>query len=221
MDSTLKKLSLMLSGLLLGKTVLTAQIPVEVFAGNRKATLDLMFFKYLKNSGEKNSRFLFFNRNRASVDYEMTTTTNLPQFGFTEAFSYNPAKLKGFAPVFVVQVFGSGVYPKAGFQYAYIKKEITIFTWLVSELRKSPNIDLFFLGRYTPALNAGMNLFSQLELVNAVPTSQQKNFAFTQRIRLGLKFRAFQFGLAADFSESGRTAFTNTRNLGGFLRYEF
>ncbi|MCA6434258.1 MAG: hypothetical protein IM574_11695, partial [Cytophagales bacterium] len=80
-----------------------AQIPVEIFAGYQKLTIDVMFFKYFKNKQKENSNWLFFNRNRASVDYRMTSKTYLPQFGFTEAISYNHPKLKGFAPVAVVQ----------------------------------------------------------------------------------------------------------------------
>ena len=114
---------------------------------------------------------MFFNRNRASLDYAMTSTSNLPQFGFTEAVSYNHPKLRGLAPVMVGQVFGSGFFPKAGIQLAYIKKEITLFSWLVSETRRDPTLDFFFLGRYTPRLTEKANLFCQMELLNAFPTS--------------------------------------------------
>lgn len=139
---------------------------VEVFAGHKKTTVDIMFFRFIKNKEGHNSKFLFFNRNRASIDYAMTETTNLPQFGFTEAFSYNHEKLKGFAPVVVASILNRGVYPKAGFQYAKIKMDYTIFSWLVAETLQEPNIDFFFLGRYTPKLTDKLNLFSQIELVN-------------------------------------------------------
>lgn len=206
---------------LLFRGVAFAQIPVEVFAGHKKATVDIMFFKFIKNKEGHNSKFLFFNRNRASIDYTMTQTTNLPQFGFTEAFSYNHEKLKGFAPVVVVSILNRGVYPKAGIQFAKIKKDYTIFSWIVSETLKEPNIDFFFLGRYTPKLTHKLNLFSQIELVNTIPTVEANNFAFTQRFRLGLEIKEFQFGAGLDLTQLGRIDFTQTENLGGFLRYEF
>ncbi len=209
------------SAMLLPGSVADAQIPVEVFAGHKKATLDIMFFKYFKDKTGGNTRFLFFNRNRASLDYAMTSTSNLPQFGFTEAVSYNHPKLRGLAPVMVGQVFGSGFFPKAGIQLAYIKKEITLFSWLVSETRRDPTLDFFFLGRYTPRLTEKANLFCQMELLNAFPTSAQKSFAFTQRVRLGSKLKAFQFGVAADFSATGRKDYKTANNIGGFLRYEY
>jgi hypothetical protein len=207
--------------MLLSRGIAFAQIPVEVFAGHKKATVDIMFFKFIKNKEGYNSRFLFFNRNRASIDYAMTKTTNLPQFGFTEAFSYNHEKLKGFAPVVVASILNRGVYPKAGIQFAKIKKDYTIFSWVVAETLNEPNVDFFFLGRYSPKLTNKLNLFSQVEVVNAFPTAEQNNFSFTQRFRIGLKIKEFQFGVGLDLSQLGRSNFTTTENLGGFLRYEF
>lgn len=207
--------------MLLFKGIAIAQIPVEVFAGDKKATVDIMFFKFFKNKEGQYSKFLFFNRNRSSIDYEMTKTTNLPQFGFTEAISYNNQKLGGFAPVLVASILNRGVYPKAGIQFAKIKKNYTIFSWVVAETVKEPNIDFFFLGRYTPKLTEKLNLFSQIELVNAFPIVEQNYFSFTQRLRLGLKIREVQFGAGLDLLQFGRNNFTKTENLGGFLRYEF
>jgi hypothetical protein len=108
-----------------------------------------------------------------------------------------------------------------GIQFAKIKKDCTIFSWLVSETLKEPNIDFFFLARYTPKLSDKLNLFSQIELVNAFSTVEQNNFSFTQRFRLGLKIKEFQFGAGLDLSQLGRNDFTITENFGGFLRYEF
>lgn len=200
--------------------VAVAQIPVEVFAGHKKSTVDIMFFKFLKNKEGQNSNWLFFDRNRASIDYKMTTTSNLPQFGFTEALSYNDKRLKGFAPVVVASILNRGIYPKAGIQFAKIKENFTIFSWLVSETLKEPNIDFFFLGRYTTKLTDKLRLFSQIEFVNAFPTADKNNFSFTQRLRLGLKLDEFQFGVGTDFTQLGRNDFIKTENIGGFLRYE-
>jgi hypothetical protein len=66
-----------------------------------------------------------------------------------------------------------------------------------------------------------INLFTQLELVNAFPTVSENNFSFIQRFRLGLKISAFQFGMGMDLIQSGRNTFTKSNNIGGFLRYEF
>ncbi len=198
-----------------------AQIPVEVFGGHERTTVDIMFFKYFKNLQGANTKWLFFNRNRAGVDYRITKTTYLPQFGFTEAVSYNHEKLKGFAPVLVTQVLNTGVYPKVGIQYAHVRQEITVFTWLVCETMKHPDIDFFILFRYTPKLSTKTNLFTQLESVNSFPTVSTDNYSFTQRIRLGIGLKTYQFGLGADFNQYANNSFVATNNAGIFLRHEF
>lgn len=198
-----------------------SQIPIEIFGGHKKTTLDILFFKYFKNSENENSKFLFFNRNRASIDYEQTSTTKLPSFGFTEAVSFNHPRLKGFAPVAVIQIFNSGVFPKAGVQYFHRKKVFTFFSWLVCEPANKPTIDFFLLTRIEPKLTEKLNLFVQLELVNAMPTETDANHNYIQRARLGLKIKTWQFGLGSDFNQFGVDRFTTNNNLGGFLRHEF
>ncbi|WP_373549994.1 hypothetical protein [Haliscomenobacter sp.] len=216
----LKSLSLALALLLIGGNA-NAQIPVEILLGHEKTSFDLMFFKYLKKHDGNNSRILFFNRNRASIDYRQTSSAYLPQFGFTEALSYNHPAWKGFAPVVVAQLLNRGIYAKAGLQYARLAKDFTFFSWVVAELQEEPNVDFFVLTRYTPPLSERLHLYTQLELVNAFPTTESKTFSLIQRFRLGLKARDWQYGLGADFSQSGRNTWTNTDNLGIFLRHEF
>lgn len=202
-----------------------AQIPVEVFGGHERSTIDIMFFKFFRNSQKsiepRNNRWLFFNRTRASIDYRITETQYLPQFGFTEAISYNHERLKGFAPVIVVQVLSWGVYPKAGIQYARITKNTTVFTWLVSETLDDPALDYFLLLRYTPKITEKVLLFTQAESVNTLPTARGAHYSFTQRFRLGLQLNSYQFGVGADFSQTGRKSFTAFNNTGLFLRHEF
>jgi hypothetical protein len=198
-----------------------AQIPVEVFTGHQKTTIDVMFFKYFKNKQKENSEFLFFNRNRASVDYDQTSTENLPQFGFTEAISYNHLTWKGFAPVLVAQILNRGVYPKAGIQYVRMKNELTVFSWAVIETTSQPAVDLFLLIRFTPALTNRIHLFTQLETINAMATEDNGTNNFIQRYRLGLKINDWQFGMGGDFSQAGNTTYNKLNNLGIFLRHVF
>lgn len=203
----------------------SAQIPVECFVGNKRTTLDIMFFKYfnaLNNGGESTTpHWLFFNRNRASIDYRLTTTSHLPLFGFTEAISYNHKKLKGFAPVAVGQVLSWGVFAKAGVQYALIKKNLTLFSWLVSETKRSPKLDYFVLVRYTPKISATIDLFLQAEALNELPTANDQLFGFTQRFRLGLQHKGYQIGFGLDTYQTGRINYSTTFNSGCFIRHQF
>jgi hypothetical protein len=196
-------------------------VPLEVFAGDKRTTLDLLLIKNLHGKGKAKSKFLFFSRSRVSLDYNETKTTNLPQFSLTEALSYNIKGLRGFAPVAVLQVFNRGTFPKAGIQYLKLKPHFTFFSWSVIDLAKDPFIDVFILSRFTPKLTEKMRLYAQLELLNNFPTQENANMNFIQRIRLGLRFDEIQFGLGFDFNEMGKDNFTNTTNGGVFFRYEF
>lgn len=199
-----------------------AQIPVEVVFGDKQASFDLMFFKYLKDKNDENTNLLFFNRNIASFDYRMTDSTYLPSFAFTEAISYNDSKLKGFAPVLVTQFTNRGIYPKAGVQFAHVRERFTIFTWLVSETLENPEIDYYLLLRFTPKLTEKLNLYSQTESLNVFSTENGIGNRYYQRIRLGLDIHYWQFGFAANLTTI--TSASNTQfssNIGGFLRHEF
>jgi hypothetical protein len=151
----------------------------------------------------------------------MSRTEKQPQFGFTEAISYYHPKLKGFAPVFIGQVFNAGIYPKAGLQYVHLTNQITIFSWIVSETLQNPRLDYYLLFRFTPKISEKTGLFTQVESLNTFPTNEADRYAFSQRIRLGLKKQKFQFGVGTDLSETGRDSLTLAANSGIFIRYEF
>jgi hypothetical protein len=210
-----------LAMLLQWRSIANAQIPVEMFVGHERTTLDIMFFKVFLDEENRHTPWLFFNRNRASIDYRMNSTSYLPQFGFTEALSYNHPLLKGFAPVAVLQMLNRSVTPKVGIQYATVSDTFTLFSWVVVEPRQAPSIDAFVLVRYTPHLGHGWRLFTQLELVNTFPTEQQSALSMVQRGRLGVQYRTFQCGLGADFAFTGAGLLVHTNNLGIFIRHEF
>lgn len=211
----------MIFAAMLMQTHLRAQLPAEVFGGDKLATTDIMFFRYIKDSGGNNSRFLFFNRNRMSADYTQTKKEKLPQFGNTEAISYNHPELSGLAPVFVAQISNGGIYPKAGVQYYGGTKSLTFFTWIVHETLSFGRTDWFVLIRYEPAVDDEWKLYSQCELFTVLPGSSAGIYTFIQRLRVGLKQKSFAFGVGADFSNSGKGSYTSKENTGIFLRYEF
>ena len=199
-----------------------AQLPVEVFAGQQRATLDLMFFRYFdQQPGAPPGRWLFFHRSRAAIDYRMTATEYLPQFGSTEAVSYNHPAAKGLAPVAVLQLLNSGLTPKLGIQFARITPQWTLFSWSVVELRQQPNVDFFLLLRYTPRISERWKGFFQVEWIPSVPTEETKPVYLTSRGRAGLSRAGTQFGIGCDLQQWGRSQWTTTTNAGVFIRKEF
>ena len=84
-----------------------------------------------------------------------------------------------------MQVLNRGVSPKAGIQYGHVTQRFTVFSWVVAETLRDPNIDYFLLCRATPPFGTKLDFFSQIELVNSFPTRETSAFSFTQRIRMG------------------------------------
>ncbi len=187
---------------------------VETYAGHKRAGVDLMWFKYFKNKKDDRTPFLYFSRNRANTDYQNTPTA----FGSTNAVSFNFKN--GLGIVAVGSLVNVGFTPKAGVQCVKMKGDFLFFGWLVADLKKAGNVDLFGMFRWQPKLHDQWHLFSQLELF---PVYNPKNefWSLTQRLRLGAKYRGWAAGLMADFNQSGVDAFTQTNNAGGFLRHDF
>lgn len=199
-----------------------AQIPVELFVGNQRTTIDVLLIKGILDGENTRTPWTFLNRTRASMDHAITETERLPQFGFTQAVSYNHASFGGFAPVVVVLIKNEGVYPKAGIEFVRSTKHFTVFTWLVCRTTTLPDIDYFLIARwYMPALTERLRLFSQVETVNTLPTTTERSYSFTQRFRLGIAWEHLQVGIGTDFQQIGRASWHTTSNIGAFVRYEF
>lgn len=186
----------------------------EAYAGDERAGVDIMWFRYFKKDSGANSPWLFFSRVRASVNYH-----NQPLWGTTNAVSYNFSS--GWAVVGVGALGAAGFIPKVGVQFSGRSSNFLFFGWLVAETASKPDIDLFMLGRYTPRISARLKLFLQLEASQVFPGRSSRPYNFVQRLRLGLQWKTWQSGFIMDWSEVGRRDYTVTHNLGIFLRHEF
>ncbi len=207
------KLFTTIIAILLFRGIAMAQ-SVEVYTGHKRTGIDLMWFKNFKNLKDKQTPFLFFSRNRASTDYQNSPTA----FGSTNAVSYNFKN--GLGIVMVGAFLNAGFTSKAGVQYYKTKGEFMFFGWLVTDLKKQGNIDLFGLFRYQPPINKNWKGFGQLEVFPVYnPSSQLLNL--TQRIRLGAKYHTWAGGLMTDFNQAGKNEWTRTNNVGLFVRNEF
>jgi hypothetical protein len=193
--------------------VASAQM-AEVYAGHKRAGVDIMWFKYFKDKKGQPSPWLFFSRNRASTNY-----SNQPAWGSTNAVSYN---LRSGAGLVAVGAFSAnGFTPKAGVQFVKAWKEWFFFGWSVMDLQSNANADLFGLLRYTPVLGPKWQLFLQVETLNVLPTNSKEGYSLVQRYRAGRKQGDWQYGLMADAAQNGRTTWTVSENFGVFLRHEF
>ena len=211
----------LLSALLLFNIVIEAQISTEVFAGDKKATFDVLFFKPFRDSEGKNSDWVFFNREKLTIDYKMTPDKNKPFFVTLQSVSYNPSVLGGFGPVAVSLITNEGMYPKLGMQYVKFNEDFMFFGWLICETLKDPDVDLYLYAKYTPLISGKTRLFAQIETNSTFPAWPGGEPSLYQVMRLGLKWEGFQTGLGLDLTQKGEGDVRTTENTGIFVRYEF
>ena len=77
----------------------------------------------------------------------------------------------------------------------------------------------FSIFRFRPALSEQCKGYVGVELFTAFDGSD--HLASTQRLRLGVDYRTYQFGLAMNISELGSDLIVANDNYGIFLRKEF
>lgn len=187
---------------------------VEVYAGHQRAGVDLLWFKNFMDAEGGRTPWLFFSRNRANTNYDNAPTA----FGSTNAISYNFGS--GLGIVAVGSFLNAGFAPKAGVQYYHQQGDFLFFGWWVADLRRRGNVDVFGMFRYQPKLNGNWRLFAQAELFPVFNPSQEV-WSFTERVRVGPKYRTWAAGFMADFQQTGRRSFATSTNIGGFLRHDF
>lgn len=85
-------------------------------------------------------------------------------------------------------------------------------------LKEELEYSWFSIFRYAPPIGEHWKLFTGLELFTLFNKSGH-TFS-VQRIRLGLDFKGYQFGLASNLSEAGKK-FSTDNNFGGFIRKSF
>jgi len=187
---------------------------VELYGGTERSGVDLMWFKYLKDHSNQTTPFLFFSRNRASVRYKSSGSL----MGSTNAISYNFKN--GMGLVLVGSFLNSGFTGKAGIQFYHQKNDWLFFGWLVADLKKAGNMDLFGMLRYTPKLSDAWKLFSQLELF-PVYQPQKGIWNITERVRLGAKKGTYAGGWMVDLNQHTVLSLQAKHNIGIFIRHDF
>lgn len=188
----------------------------EVYAGDDRYGIDLMWYKFIRYEDGNNSPWLFFSRNRANSDYTKSPTL----FGSTNAISYNFSN--GIGIVSVASFLNAGVIAKAGVQYVHSTENTLVFGWLVADIQEKGGIDMFVLLRYQPQLMDKWKIFSQCELF-PVYNPKTDILNAVQRLRLGLRHNAIAGGIMVDLQQIGKdfSAVSSTENIGLFIRYDF
>jgi hypothetical protein len=163
---------------------------IELMAGNKNVTIDL------KASADIAKRLGVFIRARPSVDYA----------GAISAFGLADLTINlsgGLDAVGEVQLLGGRAVPRTGMQYFAKTKDFSLYALATIGLDSKPYVESLMVLRYTPALSKTLRLLAQVENVTDVGSGGH-DFS-TQRMRLGVEWKGWGAGAAADLTEIGNS----------------
>ena len=199
---------LLIAALLWGAAIPARSQSLEIMAGNSHVFADLQWLKPF----DQQFRWSLFSRTRMTVDYD--NRANL----FSGAY-LNYTSKAGIGGSLVGKISQtSGAAADAGAHIFKAKPNWMLFGLATVGLKKDLEYSWFSIFRFTPAISSHWKWYTSLELYHLF---RKDGHAFSvERIRLGLDWKGFQFGLAGDFQQSGRD-FTPSENWGGFVRKSF
>lgn len=180
---------------------------LEAIAGDKGMFVDAQWLEFM--GGQNN--WSIFSRTRATISYENQTDL------FTGAY-LNYTLANGLGGSLVGRVASAGAGADAGVHIFKAKQQWMLFGLASVALKNELQYSWFSILRYTPTIHEHWKLYTSLELFSLF--GKNNHLASVQRVRLGLDYRQFQFGLAANFSARG-SSWAYSSNLGGFLRKSF
>lgn len=178
----------------------------ELMSGHQSSTLDTKIKIGLTE------HLSFFNRNRVTSDYEGKVST----FHMAK-FSYQPGKHFGITGG-MMGSDAAGTKPQLGIEYAIKNDDVSAYQLLICSTEPSPTVMSLTNIAYTPRLKENLDLFLELENVSFL--NKESNVISLQRPRIGIDYKGFQAGLAADISETGKRE-TFDYNIGCFVKKRF
>lgn len=189
-----------------------AQLPVQLFVGEKAAEYNFFWYSNIDSSGKWNLfNFTYFTvnyeqqQNNAYEIYQVATYQLNRNWGITGGGRFTSGKF----------------VPQIAISYEYSGKNL--YLNLFPAIQPLPNqtgigYSLFGLVTYTPAIRNHWDLFSQLAFE---PLFNKNNHVYSyQQLRLGLGYKKqFQFGLGVNYEQLGE-AWKWKNNYGVFIRKE-
>ncbi len=182
----------------------------EVMPGNNFVFTDVQFFK----SFDKKYQTTLFSRTRARITYDDEKGVDF----FSGAY-LNYTTKSGIGGSVIGRINNIGFDLDVGIHFYKQKKNFSIFVLPSVSLTSRGVYSWFSIFRFRPQLNEYWKWYTSLELFSAFDKST--HVASTQRIRIGLDFKTFQFGLAMNVTKFGEKWKKVNDNYGVFLRKEF
>ncbi|PHN02576.1 hypothetical protein [Flavilitoribacter nigricans] len=180
---------------------------LELMVGHEQIFADAQWLKFWDNK----NHWSVFSRTRATVDYD--NQTNL----FTGAY-LNYTFKNGLGSSLVGKIGNNSGGADIGIHIFKSKKNWMLFGLASIGLKNELEYSWFSIFRLTPRINGQWKFYSSLELFNLF--GKENHLLSVQRIRLGLDYQQFQFGIAGNFTEIGED-WMGSSNIGGFIRKSF
>lgn len=181
---------------------------LEIAPGNEYVFADLQWLKPF----DQQFRWSLFSRTRMTVDWD--NRANL----FSGAYFNHTTKTGVGASLVgkVSQTTGAGA--DAGMHFFKSKPNWMLFALASVGLKQDLEYSWFSIFRFTPKISDRWRWYTSLELFHLFT---KNGHAFSvERVRVGLDFKGYQFGVAGNFQQVG-TEFKTNDNLGGFVRKSF
>ena len=180
---------------------------LEIMVGHERIFADAQWLKFMDGKNQ----WSLFSRTRATVDYD--NQTNL----FTGAY-LNYTFKNGLGSSLVGKIGDGGGGADVGIHIFKSKKNWLLFGLASVGLKNELEYSWFSIFRFTPRIKDQWKFYSSLELFNLF--GKENHLVSVQRIRLGLDYQQFQFGIAGNFTELG-SQWASSSNIGGFIRKSF
>lgn len=189
-----------------------AQLPVQVFGGNKAIEYNFLWYKGIDKKGKVN----LFNFTFFTIDYQDKSRN---AYEIYQVATYNFTKNWGLAGG---GRFTSGQFaPQIAISYQLETKDLYLNIFpTVQYLSNQQQVgySLFGLLFYKPKINETWKMFNQLAFE---PLFNTKEHIYSyQQIRIGLEYKElFQFGLGVNLEQTG-AKFETRHNFGVFIRKE-
>jgi hypothetical protein len=189
-------------------------IPIELFAGNKAFTFQLIVSKQFSPK----SRLGFFNVTNFMGDYKEVNQTS-------EFFSQSLITAKvglGISLTTGLSAIGSSnssntVRPTGGLQYLFANRDFLLVVLPRFDLTQTYNFETFSVFEYKPMLSKNWGIYSRIQGLYNYNTKQDFHEVSSIYLRLGLSYKNVQFGLGTNHDFYGPNNY-NVNNLGVFIK---
>ncbi|MBD3903320.1 hypothetical protein NAL32_02610 [Chryseobacterium sp. Ch-15] len=174
----------------------TAPIPLEAFASNKGVLMQMVVTKHLVPQ----SKFGIFALTEYYGDYKNDQSKN--KYLAQTYLTYDI--LKGMSVVSGVAINqANGFRPTAGLQYVLKKKDFFVLLLPRVDLTETNNMEAFGIFEYQPKFNENWGLYTRFQGLYNHNTSANLHEISYARLRAGLSYKNYQFGLGANFASYG------------------